>query len=97
MTMFNPPHPGEFIAQTYVEPFNISTRELARHLRVSPSTISRVLTTKSDISPDMALRLSATLGRTAESWLAMQDNYDLWKARQSIDVTEIEPFDFAVA
>jgi addiction module HigA family antidote len=36
---------------------------------------------KADISPEMAVRQSAVLGRTAESWPALQDHYDLWKAR----------------
>jgi plasmid maintenance system antidote protein VapI len=45
----------------------------------------------------MALRLSKTLGRTPESWLAMQDNYDLWQAKQSINLAEVERIDFAVA
>jgi len=40
---------------------------------------------------EMALRLSKGLGRSPESWLAMQDNYDLWHARQNIDVNDIEP------
>ena len=38
----------------------------------------------------MALRLSKTLGRTPESWLAMQSNYDLWQAKQNIDLDEVE-------
>lgn len=38
----------------------------------------------------MALRLSKTLGRTPESWLAMQDNYDLWQAKQRVNLDEVE-------
>jgi addiction module HigA family antidote len=55
----------------------MSARALADSLAVSPSTLNRVITGKSGISPDMALRLSKALGRSAESWLAMQDHYDL--------------------
>jgi plasmid maintenance system antidote protein VapI len=39
----------------------------------------------------MALRLSRCLGRSAESWLAMQDAYDLWHARQQLDLSSLEP------
>jgi plasmid maintenance system antidote protein VapI len=39
----------------------------------------------------MALRLSKTLGRSPESWLAMQDNYNLWQARQTVNLEEVEP------
>jgi plasmid maintenance system antidote protein VapI len=35
--------------------------------------------------------LSRVLGRSAESWLAMQDSYDLWQARQSLDLSGLTP------
>ena len=41
--MHNPPHPGEFISEVYLEPFGVSGRELAKQLDVSASTLSRVL------------------------------------------------------
>jgi addiction module HigA family antidote len=92
MAMFNPPHPGEFIAATYLEPLGMSGRELAALLDVSPSTLSRVLNGSSRVSPEMALRLSKALGRSAESWLAMQDAYDLWVARESVDLRNVTPY-----
>ena len=67
-----PPHPGGMIDRTYIEPFkNVTAASIARELGVSKSTFSRLLTGKSDITPEMAVRLSAVLGRTAESWLLM--------------------------
>jgi antitoxin HigA-1 len=90
MAMHNPPHPGEFIVAAYLEPYGVTGRELAARLGVSPSTLNRVLTGKSGISPEMALRLSKCLGRSAESWLAMQHGYDLWQARKRIDLREVE-------
>lgn len=88
--MHNPPHPGEVIVAVYLEPHGITGRELAARLGVSPSTLNRVLTGKSGISPEMALRLSKCLGRSAESWLAMQHSYDLWQARKRIDLSDVE-------
>lgn len=44
----------------------------------------------------MALKLSVVLGRSPESWLLMQDNYDLWKARQEINLNSYEMIEFAV-
>jgi addiction module HigA family antidote len=90
MAMHNPPHPGEFIIAVYLEPHGVTGRELAARLGVSPSTLNRVLTGKSGISPEMALRLSKCLGRSAESWLAMQHGYDLYQARKRIDLSEVE-------
>src|SRR3989344_8466452 len=80
MTMHNPPHPGEFIIEVYLKPNGLSGRELAVKLGVAASTLNRVLTGTSGISPEMALRLSKALGRSPESWLAMQYNHDLWQA-----------------
>ena len=90
MKMYNPPHPGEFIKEVYLLPFNISSRTVANKLKVSSSTFSRIVKTESNITPDMALRLSKTLGRSPESWLTMQDTYNLWQAKKKINLTLVE-------
>ena len=95
--MFNPPHPGEFIAATYLSETALSGRVLAARLGVTPSTLQRILSGNSGISPEMALRLSIVLGRSAESWLAMQDAYDLWQARERVDLADLKPLSFEVA
>ncbi|MFB0516329.1 MAG: HigA family addiction module antitoxin [Candidatus Neomarinimicrobiota bacterium] len=97
MRMHNPPHPGEFIREVYLEPFGISTRRVAEKLKVSPSTFNRLINGESNVSPEMALRLSKTLGRSAESWLALQDNYDLWRARSQVDLKAVEKLEISVA
>ncbi len=89
MTMHNPPHPGEFITEVYLEPNGLSGRELAAKLGVAASTLNRVLTGASGVSPEMALRLSKALGRSPESWLAMQYSHDLWQARQRVDLGNV--------
>jgi addiction module HigA family antidote len=97
MPMHNPPHPGEFIREVYLEPNDITGRQLAAKLGVSPSTLNRVLQGTSGISPEMALRLSKALGRSPESWLSMQDSHDLWQARQTVDLDAVERIDFRAA
>jgi addiction module HigA family antidote len=97
MAMHNPPHPGEFIRATYIEPFDISIRSLADSLGVSPSTLTRVISQRSGISPEMALRLSKALGRSPESWLAMQHNYDLYQAKKVADLSEVQKVEFDAA
>jgi antitoxin HigA-1 len=37
----------------------------------------------------MALRLSKALGRSPESWLAMQSSYDLWQAKQHVKLGKV--------
>jgi len=97
MTMHNPPHPGEFIRATYIDPFDISIRSLAESLDVSPSTLARIVGMTSAVSPEMALRLSKAIGRSPESWLAMQHNFDLWQAKKSTDLSDVEKIRFEAA
>ncbi len=96
MSMYNPPHPGEFIEEIYLKPFGLSGRFLAEKLGVSPSTLNRIIKKQSGLSPEMALRLSKAIGRTPESWLAMQDNYDLWQIRETVDLGRVDKVEFAV-
>jgi addiction module HigA family antidote len=97
MRMHNPPHPGEFIREVYLEPFHLSARQVAAKLRVSPSTFNRVLNGESGVTPEMALRLAKTLGRSPESWLAMQHNHDLWQARRRMNLKEVEKLELPAA
>ncbi len=78
--MFNPPHPGEALRDTVLADGRISVSEFARKLGVSRVALSRVVNGRSAVSADMALRLAAALGGSAESWLQMQSAYDLWVA-----------------
>lgn len=96
MAMYNPPHPGEFITNIYLEPNGISGRELAAKLDVAASTLSRILKGTSRVTPEMALRLSKAIGRTPESWLLLQDNHDLWVARQHVDLKHVAKLRLAV-
>lgn len=96
MGMYNPPHPGEFIEEIYLKPFGLSGRFLAEKLGVSPSTLNRIIKKQSGLSPEMALRLSKAIGRTPESWLAMQDAYDLWQIRKTLDLEHVAKVEFAV-
>ncbi len=89
MAMHNPPHPGEFINDLHLEPNGISGRELAEKLDVAASTLSRILKGSSRITPEMALRLSKAIGRSAESWSTMQDGHDLWVARKQVNLQRV--------
>lgn len=95
--MHNPPHPGEFITEVYLEPNGVSGRELAEKLDVAASILSRILKGASRVTPEMALRLSKAIGRSPESWLAMQDAHDLWAARQQVDLKRVGKLKLAAA
>lgn len=97
MSMHKPLHPGEFIREIYVSPFDLSVRKVADSLGVSPSTLNRLLNGDSNISPEMALRLSKVLGRTPESWLTMQDHYDLWHVKKRVNLKGIKRLKLSAA
>ncbi len=97
MAMYNPLHSGAFIQEVYLAPNKISCRELALKLGVAASILNRILNEASGVSLEMALRLSKALGRSPESWLTMQDNYDLWHAKQTVDLKNVRKIEFRYA
>ncbi len=76
--MHNPPHPGEVLRDTVLA--EISVTAFAQRLGVSRVALSRVANGRAAVSAEMAIRLAAALGGSAESWLHMQAAYDLWHA-----------------
>jgi len=91
----NPMHPGAFIKRVYLKPNEIGSNQLARQLKVSPGLVSRLLNEKTGISSEMALKLSKVLGRSPESWMLMQDHYDLSQAKQVVNLDEYKQLKFA--
>lgn len=85
--MHNPPHPGEFIETTYIEENGLTRTELAESLGVSLSAVSRLVSTQSALSPELAIRLEAATGIAATTWLAMQSAHDVWQTKQRLDVS----------
>ena len=95
--MHNPPHPGEVLRDGVFTGTGITVTDFADRLGVTRVTLSRVLNGRSSISADMAVRLAAALGGSAESWLGMQAAYDLWQAKKSLkqQIAKIEPLKLA--
>ena len=77
MPMKNPPHPGGFILRLCIEPLGLTITEAASALGVTRTTLSELVNERRGISPEMAVRLSQVFGRSAESWLLQQAQYDL--------------------
>ncbi len=87
--MFNPPHPGAIVKES-MESLELSINGFAKALKVSPSTVQRLVNGKSSVSPEMALRLEAVIGSTASMWLRLQSSYDLWNVRKNVDVSTLQ-------
>ena len=82
MKMHNPPAPREIILEDYLKPLNIGANELANSLDLPIQKVSEMLNGDRPIDADMAYRLGLATKTTAESWLDMQQAYDLWQIEQ---------------
>jgi len=82
-TMHDPPHPGEVLKELYLVPLGLTVTEAAKALGISRKSLSAILNGKAGISIEMALRLSQCFNTTAESWLNMQQQYNLWHTRKN--------------
>jgi addiction module HigA family antidote len=82
MQMHNPPHPGEILKELYIQPLDLTILEVAKGIGVSRKSLSELVNKKYGISPDMAIRLGKAFSTTPESWLNLQTQYNLWKARK---------------
>ena len=84
--MHNPPHPGLTLRDDVLPALGLTVTDAAEQLGVTRVTLSRVLNGRAAISPEMALRLEAWLGKRrggeARLWLAQQSEYDLWQAQR---------------
>jgi addiction module HigA family antidote len=78
-----PTHPGEILKYEFVEPFELTQKELAEQLGVSVRSIHELLCGRGRISPELALRLSQYFTTTPQFWLNLQYNVDLWNAMQA--------------
>lgn len=92
MAMYNPPHPGEVIRELCLTPLGLTVTETAKGLGVSRNTFSGLLNGKFGISPEMAIRLSLAFGGSPESWLTQQMQYDLWQAKQKVNLITVTKF-----
>jgi addiction module HigA family antidote len=70
---------------------------LAKQLDVVSSALNRILKGQSCVTPEMALRLGKAVGRSPESWLTMQNNYDRWQAKQNINLGNVHSVSFEAA
>jgi antitoxin HigA-1 len=82
MPMKEPPHPGLSVRYDCLEPLGLTVTAGAKVLGVTRQTLNNIVTGRSGISAEMAIRLDKAFGGTAETWLALQTAYDLAQARR---------------
>jgi antitoxin HigA-1 len=91
MPMKSPPHPGRIVKDA-LDDLGLPVAEAAQGLGVTRQQLHNVVSGRSAISPEMAVRLEKAIGSTAETWLRMQAAYDLAQvARRDISVRRFTP------
>jgi addiction module HigA family antidote len=91
MVMHNPPHPGTVLKGLYLDPLELSVTNAAQALGVTRKTLSQLINGKSGVSTEMALRIAKAFDTTPESWLSMQQAFDLWHVRETFVGSEVIP------
>lgn len=85
-----PTHPGEMLREEFLVPLVITQSELAARLGVSFPRLNEIVRGKRGVTPDTALRLARVVGMSADFWLGLQQDWDLWHAMRSDRAAEIE-------
>ena len=85
-----PTHPGEMLLEEFLKPLGISQSEFALRLGVSVPRLNGIIRGKRGVTPDTALRLARVLGMSADFWLGLQLDWDLWHAMRGANAAEIE-------
>ena len=80
----SPLHPGTVLAEVYMSQMDLNQTSLAKRCQCSPRKINEIVNGKRGISPSFAITLESTLGTSAEMWVRMQAEYDLWEARRKV-------------
>lgn len=95
----SPTHPGAILREDVFPSLGISVTEFAKHLGISRQTLHAVLSEKSAITPELALRLGIFLGNGPQLWIEMQSRYDLWHAEIKLKkiLSKIPPFNGLLA
>jgi addiction module HigA family antidote len=85
-----PTRPGEMLLEEFLKPLGVTQSELAARLGVSFPRLNEIVRGKRAITSDTALRLARVLGMSADFWLGLQFDWDLWHAMRGAKASEID-------
>lgn len=89
MKTVKPEHPGKLLERE-LKRFRLAKKPTAENLQIARTTLYRVIDGDLDVTVDLALKLEAAFGYSADHWLNLQIEYDLWKARKNVKLTGIQ-------
>jgi len=84
-------HPGEILKTEFMEPLGLSSYRLAKELHVSAPRVNDLVRGKRSITADTAMRLGRYFGTSAQLWLGLQMDHDLWVAAKSKSLAKVKP------
>ena len=84
-----PTHPGEMLFEEFIKPLNFTIQEAAQHLGISYFHLNEIIKGHSRVTPETALRLSQVFGMSADFWLGLQQDWDIWHTINRPEAEEI--------
>lgn len=91
MKMYNPAHPGEVLYALCIEPANLTITDAAKAMGMTRSALSEIINGRRSVTPKVAIKFAKAFGGSAESWINMQAQYDLWQAEQTYQGEDVTP------
>jgi addiction module HigA family antidote len=88
-----PTHPGEMLLEEFLKPLGISQSAFAARLGISFPRLNEIIKAKRGVTTDTALRLAHVLGMSADFWLGLQQDWDLWHALRNKKTAAIARLD----
>lgn len=88
-----PSHPGEILREMFIKERMLSITEVAKGLGIARANLSAIVNERAGISPELAVKLSEAFGNTAQFWVNLQKNYELWHAERKVDRKSIRHFE----
>ena len=87
-----PVHPGEILREEYIQERGLTITEVAKGLGIARANLSAIVNERAGISPELAVKLSEAFGNTAQFWVNLQKNYELWYAEKKVNRSIIRHF-----
>jgi antitoxin HigA-1 len=79
-----PTTPGEILNEEFLKPMEMTQKQLADHLGCDVKVINRIINERTSVTAEMAVRLAAAFGMTAEFWLNAQQAVDIYEANKAL-------------
>jgi addiction module HigA family antidote len=93
------PHPGEILAEEFLEPMGVTAYRLSQAIEVPQTRIGEIVAGRRSITADTALRLARFFGTSEGFWLNLQSDYDAATVRDELApvLARIQPWSEARA